>query len=153
MASLRLEPRPWEQDKGKDNAAEAQPLKFRVLLSKSCQDDGLDITWNLREIELEPVETSQCPVTGIENDTQKLSVATLSLASSYVEEHKLCNELKLILDPALRHLPRKKPLLLRSLHLQIPLALAQGQGLLIPERALSMISVPRCMSSLVSDRE
>ena len=86
MASLRLEPRPWEEDRGKDNPARAQPLKFRVLLSKSCQDDGLDATWKLREIELELVETSQCPVAGIENDTQKLSVATLSLASSYVED-------------------------------------------------------------------
>ena len=84
MASLRLEPRPWEEDKGKNNAAAAPRLKFRVLLSKSCQGDGLDVTLKLREIELEPVEMPENPTLRFENETQKLSIATLSDASSYV---------------------------------------------------------------------
>ena len=84
VASLRLEPRPWEQDKGTDDAAGAQRLKFRVLLSKSCPSDGLDVTWKWREIEIEPVETSESPRAGFETDTQKLDIATLSLVTSYV---------------------------------------------------------------------
>ena len=84
MASLRLEPRPWEEDKGEDNAAGAQSLKFRVLLSKSCPGDMSDIIWKWREIEIEPVETSECQIAGLETDNQKPSVATLSLVTSYV---------------------------------------------------------------------
>ena len=78
MASLRLEPRPWEEDKGTENAAGAQRLKFRVLLSKSSPGDGLDVTWKWREIEIEPIETSDRP------DTQSQNIATLSLVTSYV---------------------------------------------------------------------
>ena len=78
MASLRLEPRPWEEDKGTENAAGAQRLKFRVLLSKSSPGDGLDVTWKWREIEIEPIETSECP------DTQNLKIATLALVTAYV---------------------------------------------------------------------
>ena len=84
MASLRLEPRPWEEDKGKNNAADAPHLKFRVLLSKSCQGDGLDVILKLREIELEPEEMPENPVLRVENETKKLSIATLSIASSCV---------------------------------------------------------------------
>lgn len=84
MASLRLEPRPWEEDKTRDGGAGAPRLKFRVLLSKSCPDDGLDVSWKWREIEIEPVETSECTIAGSENDTQKLNIAALSLVSSYV---------------------------------------------------------------------
>ena len=84
MASLRLEPRPWEEDKGKINAAAAPRLKFRVLLSKSCQDDGLDVILKLREIELEPVEKPENSMLKFETETQKLSIATLSMASPYV---------------------------------------------------------------------
>ena len=84
MASLRLEPRPWEDDKGKDNVAGAPRLKFRVLLSKSCTEDGLDVAWKWRAIEIEPVETSEYPMAGFENGTQTLSIATLAVTSSYV---------------------------------------------------------------------
>ena len=86
MASLRLEPRPWEEDKGTENAAGAQRLKFRVLLSKTCPGDGLDVTWKWREIEIEPVETSERPTAGFENETQELNIATLSLVTSYVRD-------------------------------------------------------------------
>ena len=84
MASLRLEPRPWEEDRGKGNAAGAPSLKFRVLLSKSCPDDALELTRKWQELEIEPVETSERPTAGLENDAQKLSIATLSLVSWYV---------------------------------------------------------------------
>ena len=84
MASLRLEPRPWEEDKGKDNAAGKPRLKFRILLSKSCLDDGLDVRWKWREIEIEPVDTPKCPKTDFETNTQTMGIATLSLISSYV---------------------------------------------------------------------
>lgn len=84
MASLRLEPRPWEEDNGKGVAVEAPRLKFRVLLSRSCPDDGLEVTWKWQELEIEPVDTSESPMAGFENDAQTLSIATLSLASSYV---------------------------------------------------------------------
>ena len=70
MASLRLEPRPWEDEKGTGNTGGPQRLKFRVLLSKSCPGDGLEVTWKWREIEIEPVETSECPMAGLETDTQ-----------------------------------------------------------------------------------
>ena len=82
MASLRLEPRPW--DKGKDNAYNASRLKFRVLLSKSCPGDGLEVAWKWREIEVEPVETSECTMAGSELDAQKLSLAAMTLVPSYV---------------------------------------------------------------------
>ena len=84
MASLRLEPRPWEEDTGKDNAAGAGRLKFRVLLSKWCQDDGFEVEWKWRELEIEPVETSESPGTGFGNDAETLNITTLSLVSSYV---------------------------------------------------------------------
>ena len=84
MASLRLEPRPWEEDKGKGNAPGATRLKFRVLLSKSCPDDGLEVEWKWRELEIEPVETSTSPMAGLGNNAETLSITTLSLASTYV---------------------------------------------------------------------
>ena len=84
--SLRLEPRPWEDDHHKENAAGPPRLKFRVLLSKSspkaCSGGGLDAPWKWREIDIMPVKTSEGPVAGIGNDTQQLSIATLSLVSS-----------------------------------------------------------------------
>lgn len=84
MASLRLEPRPWEEDKGKGNATRAPRLKFRVLLSKGCPDDGLDVSCRWREIEIEPVEMSECLMAEFKNDVQTPNIATLSLDSSYV---------------------------------------------------------------------
>lgn len=84
MASLRLEPRPWQEDRGKGNAAEARRLKFRVLLSKSCPDDAFENTWKWQELEIEPVDTSDNRVGGFEDDAQILSIATLSIVSSYV---------------------------------------------------------------------
>ena len=57
----------------------------KSLLSKSCQDDdGLDVILKLPEIELEPVEMPENPMLKVENETQKLSIATLSMASSYI---------------------------------------------------------------------
>ena len=85
VASLRLEPRPWEEDKSKDNTTGGAPrLRFRVLLWKSHPGDGLGDTCKWREIDIEPVETSECPTAGFENDAQTMSVATLSLISLYV---------------------------------------------------------------------
>ena len=84
MASLRLEPRPWEEDTDKSKAAGATRIKFRVLLSKSCPDDGLEVKWKWRELEIEPVETSESPKTGLGNDAGTLSITTLSLVSPYV---------------------------------------------------------------------
>lgn len=84
MASLRLEPRPWEENKITDGGTGAPRLKFRVLLSKSCPDDGLDVSWKWREIEIEPMETSEGTIAKSKNDSQKLNIATLSLVSSYV---------------------------------------------------------------------
>lgn len=84
MASLQLEPRPWGEDMGKGNAAGATRLKFRVLLSKSCPDDGFEVKWKWRELEIEPVETSESTETGFGNDAETPNITTLSLASSYV---------------------------------------------------------------------
>ena len=78
VASLRLEPRPWEDDKAKETTPR---LKFRVLLSKSCLDDGLDVSWKWREIEIEPVETSERQIAGFENDAHEMRISTLSLVS------------------------------------------------------------------------
>ncbi len=85
MVSLRLEPRPWEEDKGNDNAAGAPRLKFRVLLSKLCPSGGLDLTWRWRVIEIEPVETSERPTAGSESGAQTMNVASRSIHSLYVE--------------------------------------------------------------------
>lgn len=84
VASLRLEPRPWEEDKGKGDAAGMPRLKFKVLLSKSCPNDGLEVPWKWKELEIEPVETSKRTMASLENEGQTSSIATLSLASSYV---------------------------------------------------------------------
>ena len=84
MASLRLEPRPWEEDNGKGNATGVGRLKFRVLLSKSCPDDGLEFKWKWQELEIEPVETPGSLVAEYEDNASTLSVATLSIVSSYV---------------------------------------------------------------------
>lgn len=89
MASLRLEPRPWEEWKGKGNTAGATHLKFRVLLSKSCPDDGLEVTSKCQEVEIRPVETSKSSMAGFENDAQIHSVFTPSLESSHVEERQI----------------------------------------------------------------
>lgn len=84
--SLRLEPRPWEEDNHKENAAGAPRLKFRVLLSKpsqkSCSGGGLDASWKWRGIDIMPVKTSEGPVIGLGKDTQQLNIATLSLVTS-----------------------------------------------------------------------
>ena len=84
VASLRLEPRPWEDNKGKGNAAGSPRLKFRVLLSKKLPDDGLQFIWKGQELEIEPVEASESPRTGLKNDPQTPSIGTLSLTSTYV---------------------------------------------------------------------
>jgi len=85
VASLRLEPRPWEEeDTGKGNAAGETRLKFRVLLSKSCPDGGLEVKWKWRELEIEPVETSASLGTGFGNDAETQGITTLSLVSWYV---------------------------------------------------------------------
>lgn len=76
MASLRLEPRPWEQETEKAKGAGATSLKFRVLLSKDHSDDGTDLIWKWQELEVEPVETAD-PIAGLD-----LSITTLSIASS-----------------------------------------------------------------------
>ncbi len=85
MVSLRLEPRPWEEDKGNDNVAGARRMKFRVLLSKLCPSGGLDLTWKWREIEIEPVETSERLTAGSESGAQTRGVASRSPHSLYVE--------------------------------------------------------------------
>ena len=77
---MRLEPRPWEEDKGKDDAATATSLRFRVLLSRSCLGNGIDATWRWREIEIRPVGASEYPTV----DAQTTSIATLSLSSQCV---------------------------------------------------------------------
>ncbi len=82
MASLRLEPRPWEEDKGKGNAVGATRLKFRVLLSKSCTDDVIEVKWKWRELEIEPMETSESPMPEFGKNAETLSISTLSLVSS-----------------------------------------------------------------------
>lgn len=79
---MQLEPRPWEENKGKGNTAGTPRLKFRVLLSRSCPEDGLGDTRKWKELEIKPVETSESPMVGVENDAQALSIATLSLVSS-----------------------------------------------------------------------
>ena len=84
VASLRLEPRPWEGEKGGGKATEAPRLKFTVLISKSCPDDGCEVIRKWQELEIEPVETSESPIAGFEKDTQAMSIAKLSLVSSYV---------------------------------------------------------------------
>lgn len=84
MASLRLEPRPWEEDKGKDNAGQAPCLKFRVLISKRCPDDGLEVKWKWRELEIEPEGTFEDPSVICEDDAQRLGLTKFSTISSYV---------------------------------------------------------------------
>lgn len=84
MASLRLEPRPWEDYKGKGSAAKEPHLKFRMLLSLSCPENGHEVTWKWQELEIEPVEVSEDSAAGFENEGQIQSIATLSLVSSYV---------------------------------------------------------------------
>ena len=96
VASLRLEPRPWEDNVGKDNVAGAACLKFRVLLSKSCPNDGPDVTWKWREIEIEPVETSDCSISGLDNTALAMSIGTLALTSSYVGAPITCCQLQLM---------------------------------------------------------
>lgn len=82
VASLRLEPRPWEENNGKDDTAGPPRLKFRVLLSSSYPEAGNEDTKKWKELEVEPAETSESPVVGFENDAQTLSIANLSLVSS-----------------------------------------------------------------------
>ncbi len=82
MASLRLEPRPWEDDKGKGNVVGSTRLKFRVLLSKSGLDDVIEVTWKWRELEIEPMETSESPMAEFGKNAETMSISTLSLVSS-----------------------------------------------------------------------
>ena len=86
MASLRLEPRPWEEGKGKDNTPH---VKFRILLSKLCSDDGLDVTWKWREIEVEPMEMPEGQIAGLGNDAQTMGISKLSIVSSYAGPLKI----------------------------------------------------------------
>ena len=108
MASLRLEPRPWEDYKGKSRAAEAPHLKFRVLLSLSCPDDAFEVTSKLQELEIESVESSENPVAGCENDAQIQSVATLSLVSSYVLGPRVLRSANANSEVSSRPLAKKK---------------------------------------------
>ena len=109
VASLRLEPRPWEEDAGKDNVAGASCLKFRVLLSKSCPNDGPGVKWKWRELEIEPVEMSNCLTTGLDNDAQAMSVGKLALISPYVEAPIIYCQLQLMTMSVLnnRYLSRR----------------------------------------------
>ena len=84
VASLRLEPRPWEQD---NNTALGEPkLRFRVLISKRREESNYDITCKCQEIEIEPVDASLQPPPATGNIAQPPSLATPSIASSYVSE-------------------------------------------------------------------
>ena len=82
MASLRLEPRPWDHkiEKGKTNVI--PDLKFRVLLSTEQGDDKLGITWDCQEIEVEPVESSVDSELGANNQSETLSLSMLSVVHS-----------------------------------------------------------------------
>ena len=82
MASLRLEPRPWEDEGEKEKTNEFPDLKFRVLLSTEQEDDKLGITWNGQEIEVEPVESPDNTMTGTNDHSQTLSLSTLSVVQS-----------------------------------------------------------------------
>ncbi|KAF6228583.1 hypothetical protein HO173_011818 [Letharia columbiana] len=62
VASLRLEPRPWEEDKGKD--------------------DVIEVKWKWRELEIEPMETSESPMAEFGKNAETLGISTLSLVSS-----------------------------------------------------------------------
>lgn len=81
MASLRLEPRPWDEADAEE-AHQARNLKFRLLLSKEQGHDTLGITLKWQEIEVEPVEGSGNLVDGGEDESQNLSLQTLSTVSS-----------------------------------------------------------------------
>ena len=89
MASLRLEPRPWEEDTDKGKAVGGSSLKFRVLLSKEQMNEDLGISWKWQHIEVEPVETFEDPVTGRPNESPTLSIATLSIVQSYVSSYSI----------------------------------------------------------------
>ena len=69
MASLRLEPRPWEESRNEGEAIGPSILKFRVMLSKQRDDSdhGVSCTW--QEIEVEPVESQAVPLAGIHTIT------------------------------------------------------------------------------------
>ena len=82
MASLRLEPRPWEDEMEKGKTNEFTDLKFRVLLSTEQGDDRLGVTWNGQEIEVEPVESPGDTMTGANDHSQTLSLSTLSVVQS-----------------------------------------------------------------------
>ena len=73
MASLRLEPRPWEESRDEGEAIGPSSLKFRVVLSEQREDSdhGVSCTW--QEIEVEPVESQTGPLARI-HDITSLSV-------------------------------------------------------------------------------
>ena len=149
VASLRLEPRPWEEDEdiGKDDGARGPRLKFRVLLSKSCPGNGLDTTWRWREIEIVPVET-----TGVEFDAQTVSVATLSLSASYVGDPRGLQSAQANGLLVFNRQSRGKPSTLRSLRLQNLMPLSILQNHITQDSAPSMTYVPRCIASVVSNK-
>ncbi len=82
IASLRLEPWPWEDETHKGEIIGAANLKFRVQLSKEQQHDKLGMTWIWQEIEVEPVDSSGNLLGGANDESQTLSLTTLSIVQA-----------------------------------------------------------------------
>lgn len=77
-ASLRLEPRPWSVTGEKEMTTQPVNLKFRVLLSKSRDDDHLDMTWKYQELEVAPVVELGNLLAGADDDPQMSQVSSLA---------------------------------------------------------------------------
>lgn len=82
MASLLLEPRPWVENTGKGKATGPSSLKFRILLSNGHSNEDLNVAWRWQELEVEPVEDPDSPMTRVNSDAQTLNIASLSIISS-----------------------------------------------------------------------
>ncbi len=74
MASLRLEPRPWDQNRDEGEATRPSSLKFRVMLSKQRDNDESGVSCMWQEIEVEPAESPARPLAEIHGVTS-LSVS------------------------------------------------------------------------------
>lgn len=79
-ASLRLEPRPWSETGEKEMTTQPVNLKFRVLLSKTRDDDPLDSIWKY-QLEVAPVEELGNVLAGTCDDPQISLVSSLATSS------------------------------------------------------------------------
>lgn len=83
MASLRLEPRPWEDGLDNGKAMGLSHLRFRVMISKEQTEQDLGLSWKWQQIEVQPIETPESPLAETQR-SQTSNFATLSIVQSYV---------------------------------------------------------------------